>query len=130
MTRLQTLRKLQNQAARIVTRSSFDSSAKPLIHNLKWPTINDIISSETDTIMCKSLSGLAPEYLSERFVKNSTRKMRQLQNTDADLLLPLRKTSNGQRCISFLGSKLWNQLDYELKQASSLATFKRTLKEH
>ena len=130
VTRLQTLQKLQNRAARMVTRSNFDSSAKQLIHNLKWPTINNIIRSETATIMYKSLNGLAPEYLSKRFVKNTTRNMRQLRNTDTDLLLPLRKTSNGQRGISFCGSKLWNQLDYDLKQASSLATFKRTLKEH
>ena len=43
VTRLQTLQKLQNRATRIVTRSNFDSSAKPLIRNLKWPTISDII---------------------------------------------------------------------------------------
>ena len=103
MTRLQTLQNLQNRAARIVTRSNFDSSAKPLIHNLKWPTINDIIRSETATIMYKSLNGLAPEYLSKRFINNSTRSVRQLRNTDTDLLLPLRKTSNGQRGISFRG---------------------------
>ena len=40
MARLETLQKLPNRAARIVTRSNFDSSAKPLIHNLKWPTIS------------------------------------------------------------------------------------------
>ena len=78
VTRLQTLQKLQNRAARIVTRSNFDSSAKPLIHNLEWPTINDIIRSETATIMYKSLHGLAPEYLSKRFINNSTRSIRQL----------------------------------------------------
>ena len=78
MTRLLTLQQLQNRAARIVTRSNFDSSAKPLIHNLKWPTINDIIRSETATIMYKSLNDLAPEYLSKRFIKNSTRSIRQL----------------------------------------------------
>ena len=130
VTRLQTLQKLQNRAARIVTRSNFDSSAKPLIHNLKWPTISDIIRSETATIMYKSLNGLAPKYLSKRFVKNSTRNIRQLRNTETDLMLPLRKTSNGQRGISFRGSKLWNQLDYDIKNAPSLATFKRRLKEH
>ena len=80
--------------------------------------------------MYKSLNGLAPEHLSKRFVKNSTRNVRQLRNAETDLLLPLQKTSNGQRDISFRGSKVWNQLDYDLKQASSLGTFKRRLKEH
>ena len=130
MTRLQILQKLQNRAARIDTRSNFDSSAKPLIHNLKWPIISDIISSETATIMYKTLNGLAPEYLSKRFVKISTRNIRQLRNTETDLLFPLRRTSNGQKGISFHGSKLWNQLDYDLNKAPSLAMLKRTLKEH
>ena len=99
-----------------------------LIHNLKWPTISDIIRSETATTMYKSLNDLAPEYLSTRFVKNSSRNIRQLRNTETDLFLPLRNTSNGLRAISFRGSQLWNQLDYDLQQAPSLATFKQRLK--
>ena len=99
-TRLQTLQKLQNRAARIDTRSNFDSSAKPLIHNLRRSTISDIIESETATTMYKSLNGLAPQYLSKRFVENSTRNIKHQQNTETVPLLPLRKTGNGQRGIS------------------------------
>ena len=127
-TRLQTLQKLQNRAARIVTKSKFDTPAMALIHNLNWPTVSDIIRSETATTMYKSLNGLVPEYLSNLFVKNSTRNVRELRNTETDLSLPLRKTKNGQKAISFHGPKLWNQLDFDLKQAPSFATFKKRLK--
>ena len=127
VTRLQNLQKLQNRAARIVTRSNFDSPAMPIIQKLKWPTISDIIRSETATTVYKSLNGLAPEYLSKLFVKNSTRNTRKLRNTETDLLLPLRKTNNGQKGISFRGPKLWNQLEHNVKYAPSLATFKRRL---
>ena len=99
-----------------------------LIHNLNWPTVSDIIRSETATTMYKSLNGLVPEYLSNLFVKNSTRNVRELRNTETDLSLPLRKTKNGQNAISFRGPKLWNQLELDLKQAPSLATFKKRLK--
>ena len=127
-TKLLTLQKLQNRAARIVTKSKFDTPAMELIHNLNWPTVSDIIRSETATSMYKSLNGLVPEYLSNLFVKNSTRNVRELRNTETDLSLPLRKTKNGQNAISFRGPKLWNQLELDLKQAPSLAAFKKRLK--
>ena len=69
MTKLQTLQKLQNRAARIVTKSSFDTPSIGLIQRLNWPTVSDIIRSETATTMYKSLNGLVPEYLSSSFEK-------------------------------------------------------------
>ena len=91
MTKLQTLQTLQNRVARIVTKSSFDTP---------WPTVSDIIKSETATTMYKSLNGLVPEYLSSLFEKRSTRNARELRNTETDLSIPLRETINGQRAIS------------------------------
>ena len=41
------LQKLQNRAARIVTNSSYDSSASALIKTLNWPTVADMIKVET-----------------------------------------------------------------------------------
>ena len=70
-TRIDNLQKLQNRAARLVSNSSFRVSAADLIKRLGWPTISDIILSETATIMYKSTNSLAPEYLSELFVQNS-----------------------------------------------------------
>ena len=69
MTKLQTLQKLQNRAARIVTKSSFDTPSIGLIQSLNWPTVSDIIRSETATTVYKSLNGLVPEYLSSLFEK-------------------------------------------------------------
>ena len=88
-TRIDNLQKLQNRAARIVTNSSFRVSAADLIKRLGWPTISDIILSETATIMYKSTNSLAPEYLSELFVQNSALTTMRLRNTKADLRVPL-----------------------------------------
>ena len=71
MTKLQTLQKLQNRAARIVTKSSFDIPSIGLIQSLNWrPTVSDIIRGETATTVYKSLNGLVPEYLSSLFEKS------------------------------------------------------------
>ena len=50
MTKLQTLQKLQNRAARIVTKSNFDTPSIDLIQSLNWPTVSDIIRGETATL--------------------------------------------------------------------------------
>ena len=128
-TQIDALQRLQNRAARIVTNSSYHVSATGLIKRLGWPTISDIILSETATIMFKSTNSLAPEYLSELFVKNSALNTMRLRNTEADLRVPLFKTANGQKSISFRGPKLWNQLSSDVRLAPSLSTFKRRLKD-
>ena len=70
-TRLFTLQKLQNRAARIVPDSGCDAPADApadaLIEKLNWPTIVEIIKRETATMVYKSLIGLAPTYLSNIF---------------------------------------------------------------
>ena len=107
------------------TKSSFDTPSVGLIQGLNWPTVSDIIRSETATTVYKSLNGLVPEYLSSLFENKSTRNIRELRNTETDLSIPLRKTTNGQRAISFRGPKLWNNLELNVKQAPTLAAFKR-----
>ena len=64
-TTLQVLQKLPNCAARIVTNSSYDSSASALIKILNWPIVVDMIKIEIGCIVYKSISDLAPDYLSE-----------------------------------------------------------------
>ena len=43
VTKLQTSQKLQNRAARIVTKSNFDTPSIGLIQSLNWPIVSDII---------------------------------------------------------------------------------------
>ena len=42
-TEINSLQKLQNRAARIVTNSSFDTPSNQLIEKLGWKTINELI---------------------------------------------------------------------------------------
>ena len=72
----------------------------------------------------KSINNLAPQYMSEMFTRNSLGAARQLRNTNTDLKLPRKRTCNGQKSFSFRGAKLWNSLNTEAKQATSLNRFK------
>ena len=82
------LQKLQNRAARIVTNSAYDASALPIIRKLGWPTINELIESETLKMVYKSVNNQAPIYLTEMFVRLSDACKRELRNTKTDLAVP------------------------------------------
>ena len=121
------LQKLQNRAARIITNSSFDTPSRPLITELGWKTVEELIENESKTMVFKSLNDLAPQYLCNLFTKNSACSSRSLRNTETDLRLPKKRSANGQKCFSFRGAKLWNSLPAESKTASSLGSFKKSI---
>ena len=126
-TRLLTLQKLQNRAARIVTNSSYVAPADDLIEKLNWPTISEIIKRDTATMVYKSLNGLVPMYLSNIFSRNSTRDTIYLRNSENDVRVPLFKTANGQKSFAYRGAHLWNTLESEVMKAPSLFVFKHRL---
>ena len=121
-TKLNSLQKIQNRAARITTNSPYNASVAPLLQNLGWPSIKDLIRKETVTLTYKALNSLALQYLGELFRKFSEGSDRILRSTETNLQIPLLGTSAGQKAFSYRGAKLWNALNKETKLASSLAT--------
>ena len=122
-TRLHKLLKLQNRAARIVTNSPFDSSAKSLVQDLGWPTIEELIYRETSVMTYKCLNKLGPDYLSSCISKLSDRHTRELLNSATDLLIPHMKF------FAFRGAKEWNNLDLRANLAPSIHCFISFLKD-
>ena len=49
-TKLNSLQKIQNRAARITTNSPYDASVAPLLQNLGWPSFKDLIRKERATL--------------------------------------------------------------------------------
>ena len=125
--KLDVLQKIQNRAARIVTSSPYDASAAPIIQNLGWLTISNLVRKETATLTYKSLNLLAPDFLRKLFEKCSDDRERFLRSSETDLKIPLLKTINGQKAFSYRGPKLWNGLQRATKLAPSLKTFKEQL---
>ena len=121
------LQKLQNRAARILTNSSFDAPGIPLVRMLGWKTIEELIDHESKMMIFKSLHRLAPQYMGDLFTRNSQSNSHILRNTATDLRLPKKRSSNGQKCFSFRGAKLWNSLSIECKQAIKIEKFKTFL---
>jgi len=61
------LRKLQNRAARVVTNSSNDQSSLPLISQLGWLALREIVYFEKACTVYKVLKGLAPPCMKSMF---------------------------------------------------------------
>ena len=59
-TKLNTMQKLQNRSARIVTNNPFDSSAAPLLQRLGWLTADRPVHRKSSSLVYKSADGLAP----------------------------------------------------------------------
>ena len=75
-----TLSKLQNRAARVVTNSPFDQTSLPLISKLGWLTVKEMIDFETACMVYRALHGLALPYVKSMFHKLSESCNRTLHN--------------------------------------------------
>ena len=123
-TEIDRLQKLQNRAAHIVNNSSYDAPSVPLIWSFGWETIDDLINQEIKAIASKSVNNLALHYLIDLFTRNSHSSSHNLRNTDSKVQILKKKTSNGQKCFSYRGAKVWNSLRRHAKQGSSISCFK------
>ena len=127
-TALNRLQNLQNRAARIATSSPYDASSQPLLKELGWPTVKELIETETARIVFRWINEEAPNYLTALFDRLSDISVRELRNTNTDLKLPRLKTCSGQRCFAYRGAQLWNNLSAEVKKAPTLSRFKSAYK--
>ena len=66
------VQKLQKRAARVLTYSNYDAVAGYLFELLGWRNLSCQQQIQRATMIFKSLSGLAPEYLCSKFEKRQT----------------------------------------------------------
>ena len=82
-------------------------------------------------LMYKSLNNIAPDYLTERFMKVSETHNRQLRSADNDLLkVPYSRTKYYDNSFTVSGAKLWNSLPLNIRQSPSIDSFKCRIKAH
>ena len=61
------LQKLQNRAARVITKSPFDASSNHLLSTLSWERLSLRRKKQKALMMYKTMNDLAPEYLQSLF---------------------------------------------------------------
>ena len=119
------LRKLQNRAARVITRSTYDISSSQLLDQLQWNTLSVNRHKQKAVVMFKTLNGQSPQYLQELF--SSRNCQYSLRNSNGKLFIPKPNTDYLKRSFSYSGASLWNSLPESLRLSSSLSSFKGSL---
>ena len=121
------LQKLQNRAARVITKLPFDTSSNLLLDSLKWEKLSLRRKKQKALIMYKTIHDLAPEYLQRLFSQRDAEY--NLRNLEGKLTLPKPNTNYLKRSFCYSGACLWNNLPQYLRNADSIGQFKRTIKQ-
>ena len=109
------IQKIQNRAALIVTRSEFDENAEPLIKELGWKTVRELVRYDTAITMHKSMHKIAPTHLFNIFQPLKDVHQIKLRDTSSNLRLPRVTTNMGVRSFSYQGAAVWNKLEAKEK---------------
>ena len=120
------LQKLQNRAARVITKSPFDASSNHLLSTLSWERLSLRRKKQKALMMYKTMNGFAPEYLQSLFSQRHSAYS--LRNSEGRLTLSKPSTNYLKRSFSYSGAMLWNNLPKNLKNAASVEHFKRNIK--
>ena len=122
------LQKMQNIAARIVSRCPKFSHITPILHDLHWLPIKFRILFKILVFTYQVLDGTAPAYLCQ--LLETYQETRSLRSSEQHLLaMPkTRLRTYGDRSFMAAAPREWNNLPLELRLAPTLDSFKRALK--
>ena len=123
------LQRLQNCAARLITRTPRHEHITPVLMELHWLPTAYRPQFKVLLLTYKALHALAPAYLSDMI--KEYRPTRSLRSANKRLLVvPRTKTQYGKRSFRHASAVLWNELPEHVKDAQTVQTFKRLLKTH
>ena len=129
--RLDKLAKLNNKIIRILLNKKVNTPVIMLFKIINVLPINELYAMQLLMFVHKCIyhKELIPEVFHNYYISmQSVHCYSNRRNTD--LYMMRVKSSLGQRCSVFKGSKLWNLLPADLKTYSSVFVFKKNLKNH
>ena len=91
-TRADKLQKLQNRAARIITRADYSIRSSAVLNSLEWSNLEEREKRHLLITMFKVFNNNCPTYLQEYFHKTSEVHNYNLRGSNYDFQLPLPKT--------------------------------------
>ena len=118
--KIERLQRIQNQAARMLTRSPRRNHITPVLRELHWLRISDRIIFKILILTHKAFHGVAPVYLCELITKYEQATVRTRRAQDCFLLAipPISKTcaaSFFERSFIYAAPTLWNKLSIDIR---------------
>ena len=129
-TEIKKLQRIQNMAAKIVTKADRYDSSTEALKSLHWLPIHLRIEYKVLTLVFKSLHGLAPQYLCDLIqIANPTRPGLRSESKANTLKVPFTKHSTfADRGLSVHGPRAWNELKDDVRSTTNYNDFKKKLK--
>jgi len=126
--KLQNLQRLQNTAARIVSRTRKYDHITPVLQQLHWLPIKQRVEFKVLLLAFKAQHDMAPDYLKDLLQPHHSG--RTLRSSSRHQLAVPRVSTNayGRRAFAFAAPQLWNSIPVELRAIDNLVTFKSNLK--
>ena len=120
-----------NTCARLICNESKYCHLTSLLMELHWLPIELRIEFKIILIVFKIFKGLAPSYLSSLITRKPESRYNLRNSSDKTLLsYPSfkSKATIGDRAFIFAAPKLWNNLPRDIRESSSINSFKSKLK--
>ena len=121
------LQKLQNRAARVITKTGYETRSSDLLSKLGWDKLATRREKQNATLMFKMMSGLVPDNIQNLFEKRNTQLKYNIRNQENALVLPKPRTEYLKKCFSYSGAKLWNGLSSSSKKAKTVSQFRKNI---
>ena len=122
------LQRVQNTAARLITRTRRTDHITPVLVSLHWLPVEYRPKFKLLVFTYKALAGTAPAYICE-LVEQYTPSRTLRSSARSQLSLPQTRTVYyGERCFRTAAATLWNKLPEHIKQAQTVQVFRKRLK--
>ena len=126
------LQRVQNHAARVICKKRKRDHMTPVLKELHWLPVRSRIRFKILLLTYKCLIKLAPSYLSDLITLYRPPRTLRSNTALAGTLVETRykKLKHGGRSFSHVSPAFWNCLPSEIREASSVCSFKSMLKTH
>ena len=123
------LQRVQNNASRLITRTSRHDHITPVLMGLHWLPVASRIHFKVLVLAYRCVNGLAPTYLAERLHKR-TPDGRLRKDYAPTLHQCINKMSIGESAFGTTAHRLWNFLLADIRDFKTLTFFRKSLKTH
>jgi len=124
------LQKVQNCAARIITKTPRQEHITPVLHDLHWLPVDARLKYKLLLQTHRALHGQAPVYMSEMITVYKPARTLRSQSANILVVPGSRTVTYGDRCFKRAAPVLWNALPRVLQDTENTKTFKSKLKTH
>ena len=121
------IQRVQNSAARLLSRVGRRDHITPVLERLHWLPIAHRINFRIAVIVFKCLHGAAPPYLS-CLLQTHVASANLRSNSSQLLSVPRSLNALSDRAFYVVAPKIWNDLDPFVREAETLCVFKKRLK--